>query len=140
MRASTRQEGLRGWVSTARATVVTAMTAPPDDGLEVGPDRAEELLRDGGAQLVDVREDYEVEAGRLAGARHISLQDLGAQAASLDRDRPVLFYCRVGARSAMAAAAFRQAGFEAYSLTGGLLAWHQRGLPLEPPDGTVADH
>jgi len=36
-----------------------------DDGMEVGPERAAELIRTG-AQLVDVREDHEVEAGRLA--------------------------------------------------------------------------
>ena len=68
-------------------------------------------------QLVDVREPYEWEAGRIAGARHIELEQLASQAESLDRDRPVLFYCRVGARSAMAAHAFRRAGFDAYSMT-----------------------
>jgi rhodanese-related sulfurtransferase len=40
----------------------------------------------------------------------------------------------------MAANAFRRAGYQAYSLTGGLTAWHERGLPLEPADGHVADH
>src|SRR4051794_32554186 len=116
------------------------MSAASDDGIEIDPQRAAELLREGDVQLVDVREAYEVEAGRLAGARHIGLPDLAAQAQTLDRDRPVLFYCRVGGRSGMAATAFRRAGFEAYSLTGGLVAWHQQGLPLEPDDGTVADH
>ena len=38
----------------------------------------------------------------------------------------------------MAAGAFRQAGFDAYSLDGGLVEWERRGLPLEPDDGTVA--
>jgi rhodanese-related sulfurtransferase len=52
----------------------------------------------------------------------------------------VLFYCRLGARSGMAANAFRRAGFDAYSLDGGLTEWDRRGLPLDPPDGTVADH
>jgi rhodanese-related sulfurtransferase len=40
----------------------------------------------------------------------------------------------------MAANAFRRAGYQAYSLTGGLEAWHARGLPLEPEDGVVASH
>jgi rhodanese-related sulfurtransferase len=116
------------------------MSAFPDDDLEVGPERAAELIRDGAVQLVDVREPYEVEAGRLAGSRHIQVERLAEQAGSLDRDTPVLFYCRVGGRSGMAAAAFRRAGYRAYSLTGGLVAWHDRGLPLEPEDGTVAGH
>ena len=40
----------------------------------------------------------------------------------------------------MAADAFRRAGYEAYSLDGGLLAWAGGGHPLEPDDGTVAAH
>jgi rhodanese-related sulfurtransferase len=52
----------------------------------------------------------------------------------------VVFYCRVGARSGMAAGAFRRAGFDAYSVDGGLTEWARRGFPLEPEDGAVADH
>jgi rhodanese-related sulfurtransferase len=111
-----------------------------NEEMEVGPERAAELIANGEVQVVDVREPYEVEAGHLAGARHIEMTRLGSEARSLNPERPVLFYCRVGARSGMAAAAFRRAGVEAYSLTGGLLAWHAEGRPLEPEDGTVAGH
>jgi rhodanese-related sulfurtransferase len=52
----------------------------------------------------------------------------------------VVFYCRVGARSAMAADAFRNAGFDAHTLAGGLLAWVDAGLPLGPEGGHVAAH
>jgi rhodanese-related sulfurtransferase len=38
----------------------------------------------------------------------------------------------------MAAEAFRQAGHDAYHLEGGLSAWAERGLPLDPPEGEVA--
>jgi rhodanese-related sulfurtransferase len=111
-----------------------------DENIEVEPERAAELIESGEVQLIDVREPYEVEAGRIEGSRHIELERLASQAETIDRAQPVLFYCRVGARSGMAANAFRRAGYEAYSLTGGLTAWHERGLPLEPEDGTVADH
>ena len=116
------------------------MGAFDDEPIEVGPQQARELIAAGAAQLIDVREGYEVEAGRIADSRAIELERLASEADSLDRDRPVLFYCRSGARSAMAANAFRRAGYEAYSLTGGLSAWHEQGLPLEPEDGVVADH
>ena len=116
------------------------MNAFSDENIEVGPERAAELIRDDAVQLVDVREPYEVDAGHLAGARHIELERLASQAETIDREKPVLYYCRLGARSAMAANAFRRAGYEAYTLTGGLTAWHEQGLPLEPQDGTVADH
>ncbi len=92
-------------------------------------------------QLIDVREPYEREAGRLADSRHIALVELTAQAATVKRERPVVFYCRVGARSDMAAQAFRASrAIEAYSLTGGLRRWADEGLPLEPQDGYVAEH
>ena len=107
---------------------------------DVSPERVAELRAAGDVQLVDVREPYEWEAGRIAGARHIELTEVAARAESIDRDRPVVFYCRVGSRSAMAAGAFRRAGYEAYSMQGGLEAWAGRGLPLEPEDGTVAPH
>jgi len=108
--------------------------------IDVDPDRARELIEAGDVQLVDVREPHEWDAGRIAGARHIEIERLPSEAESLDRDRPVLFYCRSGSRSTMAAAAFRRAGYDAYSVDGGLLEWDRRGLPLEPDDGTVAGH
>jgi rhodanese-related sulfurtransferase len=107
---------------------------------DVSPEWVNERLEAGGVQLIDVREPYEWEAGHLAGARHIELQAVAAEAASIDRETPVVFYCRVGSRSAMAANAFRRAGYEAYSLDGGILAWDASGLPLDPPDGHVAEH
>ncbi len=111
-----------------------------DSNIEVGPQQAAELIRDGTVQLVDVREGYVVEAGRLDGSRHVELERLAAQAETIDRATPVLFYCRLGSRSGMAANAFRRAGYEAYSLTGGITAWHEQGLPIVPEDGHVADH
>ncbi len=107
--------------------------------MEVDPARAQELIGEG-AQLIDVRETYEHEAGHIAGSRHVGLAQLTAEAATISRDEPVLFYCRVGARSAMAAQAFRAAGYDAYTLTGGLVQWHAEGRPIEPDDGTVAPH
>ena len=106
----------------------------------VSPEQVAALREESDAQLVDVREPYEWDAGRIAGARHIQLGQVAAEAPSIDRERPVVFYCRVGSRSAMAADAFRRAGYDAYSLDGGLEAWAARGLPLEPDDGTVAAH
>jgi hypothetical protein len=40
----------------------------------------------------------------------------------------------------MTTQAFRASGFQAFNLTGGLLAWVAQGLPIVPDDGTVADH
>ena len=107
---------------------------------DITPEQAEALVREQDAQLIDVREDQEWDAGRIGGARHVVLGEVAAQAATIDQERPVVFYCRVGARSAMAADAFRRGGYDAYSLAGGLEAWAGEGRPLDPDDGTVADH
>jgi hydroxyacylglutathione hydrolase/adenylyltransferase/sulfurtransferase len=108
--------------------------------LEIGPDELAERLRAGEVDLVDVREPYEWDAGRIEGSRHIELERLASQAETIARDRPVVFTCRLGARSAMAAQAFRSAGWDAWSLQGGLTLWHDRGLPIAPEGGYVADH
>jgi rhodanese-related sulfurtransferase len=109
--------------------------------VEVDPERvARWLAEDAGLQLVDVRETYEREAGHIESTRHIELTALAASAASIERERPVVFYCRVGSRSQMAAQAFRTSGYDAYSMSGGLVRWVAEGRPLWPADGYVADH
>jgi rhodanese-related sulfurtransferase len=110
------------------------MAGAPED---LSPNRAAELLRDG-AQGVDVREQYERDAGHIANTVHIELDQLTAAVDTLNRERPIVFYCRSGSRSALAAQAFAAAGFEAHNLDGGLKAWVKDGLPIEPADGHVA--
>jgi rhodanese-related sulfurtransferase len=101
---------------------------------------AEWLAENPGVQLVDVREDYERQAGHIDGSRHIELNQLTSQAATIAADRPVVFYCRVGSRSLMAAQAFRAAGFLAHSMSGGLVRWAQEGRALSPEGGHEAEH
>ncbi|MDA0174188.1 rhodanese-like domain-containing protein [Solirubrobacter taibaiensis] len=108
--------------------------------MDIDPRQVAELVREGKVQLIDVREDYEWDAGRIPGARHLVLGEVAAQAETIHRETPVVFYCRVGGRSAMAANAFERAGYEAHNMTGGLLEWDAQGLPLEPDGGSVAGH
>jgi rhodanese-related sulfurtransferase len=107
---------------------------------ELEPEQVRDKLERGEVELVDVREQYEWDAGRIPGARHIELERLAGRADELPRDRPIVFQCRLGARSAMATQAFRAAGWDAYNMNGGIRLWAARGLPLEPDDGHVADH
>ena len=108
---------------------------------------SEELTRPKGVwdhrdevQIVDVREPYEWDAGRIEGAVHVPLNDLMAGAGAFDKDKPVVFQCRLGRRSAMATEAFLASGYDAYNMAGGIQAWVDGGLPIEPEDGQVADH
>jgi rhodanese-related sulfurtransferase len=106
----------------------------PDDASPLAPAEAAALLREQpGWQVLDVRLEEERDEGRLAGDVHIELTELSARAGEIDPGRPVLVYCRSGSRSAMAVAALRGAGYEARNLQGGMLAWAEAGLPIEPP-------
>jgi rhodanese-related sulfurtransferase len=114
------------------------MTTPSQSlPFELAPARVAELLAEGAIELVDVREPAEWEAGRVAGSRHVPLAELTAAAESIDPARPVVFVCRVGARSSMAAWSFARAGFDAHNLTGGVIGWVESELPFE---GVVAEH
>ena len=111
------------------------MAGAPED---LSPARVAELMQ-AGVQLIDVRELYEREAGRIPGdSAHIEMDRLSDEAGSIDAGRPVVFYCRTGSRSAVAAQAFAAAGYDAHNLDGGLKAWVADGLPIEPADGHVA--
>jgi rhodanese-related sulfurtransferase len=88
-------------------------------------------------QLVDCREQYEWDAGRVEGAIHLPLNDIMAGAGSdLDASKPVVVICRSGNRSELATMMFQARGFEAYNLEGGIEAWAREGLPYSAPDGS----
>ncbi len=106
--------------------------------VELAPQRVAELVSAGEAELIDVRMDYEWDAGRLADARHVEINRLTAEAESIPKDRTVVFYCRSGNRSGMAAQAFREAGWDSHNMDGGIIAWERAGLPLDPADGQIA--
>jgi rhodanese-related sulfurtransferase len=101
------------------------------DEVEHAPAQVAELLAQGAIQLVDVRESWEHAAGAIAGSHHHPLAQLAAASEQLDPARPVVFYCHVGARSAYATQVFRQAGWDARNLVGGIEAWVAAGLPLD---------
>jgi rhodanese-related sulfurtransferase len=130
--ATVAAAGLARTARTARTGIVARVSVE-----QIGPEDAAAAL-EGGAVAVDVREDDEWEAGRIAGAVHIPLAELSDRLAELDPTRRTIFVCRVGSRSDVAAALADRAGFaDPANLAGGLHAWAATGLPLEPDDGEV---
>jgi len=105
---------------------------------EVSREEARRMIEDG-AQLIDVRVDHEWEAGHIAGAAHIPLDELAQRAGEIDRDRPVVLYCRGGNRSTMATVALAEAGYDVAKLSEGAVGWEEEGLPFEPEGGYVAE-
>jgi len=99
---------------------------------QVGVNEAVLLLNKNDTQVLDVREDKEIQSGAIQGARHITLRDLPAQLGSIAKDKntPVLVYCRSGSRSGHACQLLTKAGYQdVYNLAGGILAWEAANLP-----------
>lgn len=85
-------------------------------------------------QLVDVRTPEEYQSGFIKGAVNINLNaaDFSSNIEKLDKEKPVMVYCKGGGRSAKAAAQLKKAGFKnVYDLEGGIMAWQNAELPVE---------
>ena len=88
-------------------------------------------------QILDVRELYEWNAGRIEGAVHVPLNDVmeGREEGRLDASKPVYVVCRSGNRSELASLMLRARGYDAYNMEGGMQAWETEGLPFTAVDG-----
>ncbi|RIH91519.1 putative adenylyltransferase/sulfurtransferase MoeZ [Meiothermus granaticius NBRC 107808] len=86
-------------------------------------------------QVVDVREPQEWVEGVLPGALRIPLAKLEALAPLyLERERPVLLYCRSGNRSQEGLETLQSLGHaQAWHLEGGIKAWCEAGIPCTSP-------
>ena len=82
------------------------------------------------AVVLDVREDYEWEAGHIAGALHIPLEQLPARLNELDPDVDVNVICRTGGRSFRATTWLTENGYTAFNVVGGMGAWFEADKPM----------
>jgi len=87
-------------------------------------------LINGGALLLDVREDDEWRAGHAPMARHVSLSSIPDVVEDLPRDRVVICVCRSGGRSSRAGRFLLEHGVRAVNLDGGMTAWHAAGAQM----------
>ncbi|TBW38241.1 rhodanese-like domain-containing protein [Siculibacillus lacustris] len=82
--------------------------------------------------LVDVREAHEWAEGHVPGAHHAPLSSLATTVAAIPTDKPVVFYCLAGGRSAKAIELARSLGLpHGAHVGGGIGAWRAHGLPVE---------
>ncbi|TBH21418.1 rhodanese-like domain-containing protein [Thermus thermamylovorans] len=80
--------------------------------------------------LLDVREPSEFQAERIQGAVNIPIRDLPRRIGEVPKGKPVIVYCKVGHRGAMATVFLRGQGYNVQSISGGLDAWKAAGLPV----------
>jgi len=93
------------------------------------PDEAKAFIdsnEEGTFTLLDVRQPFEYEDAHLPGAKLIPLPQLADSLGKLDRHQPLLVYCAVGGRSAMAARLLTHHEFDTvYHIQGGIEAWEE---------------
>ncbi|MFJ7731517.1 rhodanese-like domain-containing protein [Lysinibacillus sp. NPDC097231] len=76
------------------------------------------------AQLIDVREQKEFDAGHILGARNVPSTSLRQRYKEIRPDLPVYLYCQNTGRSARAAMFLKKRGYnQIYQLQGGFRTW-----------------
>ena len=126
------------------ATVKELMQEANNAVQRITPADAMEMITNGNAVVVDVRDSAEVEAtGKVPGALTISrgMLEFRADAETpyhepkLQKDRPVILYCASGGRSALAGKTLKDFGYQKVFNLGAFKDWAEAGLPVEPAKG-----
>jgi putative transcriptional regulator len=98
---------------------------------EIGPNELAAWLEQNpsAVRVVDVREPREYYGGTIPGAELMPLRTVPVRLSEIERDRPVVFICRSGARSGQACAFLDSYGYDnVYNLRGGVISWVQSGF------------
>jgi len=83
--------------------------------------------------LLDVREPWEYEKARIAGARLVPLREVAARLSEIDQDQDVVAICHHGGRSRQVALFLEKAGYsKVHNLAGGVDAWSRTIDPSVP--------
>ncbi|HWF58513.1 MAG TPA: rhodanese-like domain-containing protein [Candidatus Dormibacteraeota bacterium] len=99
---------------------------------EATPQQAHDAVGAGDAVIVDVREAWEWEQQRIAGAVLIPLAEVPDRLDEIPADRDVYVHCRLGGRSARAVEFLHEHGRpRAINIVGGIEGWQEAGLPIE---------
>lgn len=95
---------------------------------------AQEITK--GTLIIDIREPFEYEAGRLTNSINIprgllEFKTLDHPALKDNKDAKIVLYCRSGGRSALAAHTLQRLGYTGIlSMEGGVEAWTKQGQTL----------
>lgn len=124
-------KSLKDLVADAKSRIREISAADADEAIKKNPDTL----------VLDVREPAEWAEGHVPGALLVPRGMLEAKAdleyanrepRLADRSQPIIVHCASAARSAMAADVLQQMGFtNVRSLAGGIVAWKEKGLPIE---------
>jgi rhodanese-related sulfurtransferase len=93
---------------------------------QLGASAVAQRLREGpdAIVLLDVREPFERRLASIAPSLHIPMNEVPDRMDEIPKDREVVVYCHVGARSILVAAFLEASGFPSVAnLAGGIDAW-----------------
>ncbi|MGD9852910.1 MAG: rhodanese-like domain-containing protein [Nitrospirales bacterium] len=91
------------------------------------------LARSSRVIVIDVREDHEVETGRIPGSIHLGrgILERDIETKIPDKETEIILYCGGGYRSALSADSLQKMGYcHVWSLDGGIKAWTAAGYAL----------
>ncbi|WP_438965356.1 rhodanese-like domain-containing protein [Flavobacterium sp.] len=94
----------------------------------------EKQMEETTSQIVDVRTPREFSEGHIANAVNMDVtsDDFESKIENLDKEKPVMVYCKAGGRSAKAAGILKDKGFkQVYDLDGGMIGWNEAKKPIE---------
>lgn len=100
------------------------------------PKEAQALINNKNIQIIDVRTEEEFQETHIDKAININFfsEDFFNNIQKLDKEKPLLVYCRSGKRSANSIEQFTKAEFTTiYTLEGGLISWKAAGFNLWTP-------
>ena len=104
---------------------------PREPFTRISVEEANEMISNG-ADVIDVRNPDEYQAGHVPGATLIPVNSVFARREELPRDKDLIFVCAVGQRSALASEMAAAAGLtRIFNLEGGTDAWIKAGMPAE---------
>lgn len=109
------------------------LSTMPADFYQIDPLAAQRLMETAKPLVLDVREKAEWDAERIPGAVHVPIRELVKALDKLpdSRGAPIVVYCKVGVRGAMATTVLRMLGYtNVRNLRGGLDGWKAANLPV----------
>lgn len=115
--------------------LATSCVNQKQEGVEVvKANDFEQKMSNPEVQILDVRTPEEYSGGHIPHASNCDVlsSDFEEKVAVLDKEKPVMVYCKMGGRSSKAATKLKEMGFKhIMDLEGGMMSWEEAEKPIE---------
>lgn len=114
--------------------IILEMRAVKRGPSKISAHQATLLINREDALVIDIRETAAYDKGHITGAKHIPRSQIENHISSLEKKKtkPIILVCEMGSQATMIGSLLKRKGFiHVYSLSGGINAWLNAGLPLQ---------